>query len=323
MITKLFLKVVIALCFFVLCAYASQAISSEVVGDINGDGRVGLTEAIYALQVASGIKQHAGSQYSATGTYTYGSTSSTLILNFTSSNFPEDDGPHIGIEEFQVISINSTTMIWLDNDEDEMTWTRDNGVSGNINGTWEFYESESKNTHWATFEFSGAFSVTGEIVNFKETFSVPHKTILIDGDFNDWKEGDRVYLDTNGPDCGNVPGRDIMEVYIAQDNNFIYLRFVLNGPLDESFGYKFGNWLHIYVNNQGIVYATPIGCSVTLPDSFVSIVGNQFECKFDKCTVNIWNVKDMAAWCDQGKETVCRDYIELPILDFDFSMCND
>ena len=164
-------------------------------------------------------------------------------------------------------------------------------------------------------------------------FLAQYKTVTIDGNYDDWEDRDRIYIDTDGPDCGDAPGQDIKEVYVAQDDDFIYVRFVLNGPLDETFGYKFGEDLHIHVRQNngvgGICYGTPyndfdIGYEISnmnLPGSFVHVNSNQFESKFYKYDVRRWESEDLAAWCGQGRETVCRDYISLPKMSFDFSGC--
>lgn len=107
-----------------------------------------------------------------------------------------------------------------------------------------------------------------------------------------------------------------------------YVRFVLNGPPDETFGYKLGADLHINVHwwqgDLRIQYAwgddidiDDIGyelSTVVLPDSFVAINGNQIECRFYKTDVRYWKDKEseLKGWCDQGKETVCRDTARLP-----------
>lgn len=150
--------------------------------------------------------------------------------------------------------------------------------------------------------------------------------ITIDGNYQDWDVRYRIYLDADGPDCGDAPGQDIKEVYIAQDNDFIYLRYVLNDTLDETFGYKFGEDLHIQVAKPyGISYYIPTtngGYNENLPDSFVYISDNQFECKFYKADVQVWQGKGINAWCDQGDNTVCRDHVSLLPLDIDFPGVN-
>ncbi len=151
-------------------------------------------------------------------------------------------------------------------------------------------------------------------------------TITIDGDYDDWAPEYRIYADSDGPDCSDSPGLDLREVYLAQDETYIYLRFVLNGPLAETYGYKFGNsQSHIYVYQQGseggIFYANASGLPLpNLPSEFVHIDGNQFECKFYKSDVMpYWkDGEELAAWLDQGFETECRDYVELPGLAFNF-----
>jgi hypothetical protein len=164
-------------------------------------------------------------------------------------------------------------------------------------------------------------------------FDVPYKTINIDGDYSDWKINNRVYLDTDGSDCGDVSGQDIKAVYVAQDNEYIYFRFVLNGPLDKTFGYKFGEYssggaIHLYVGEDQtgdyIFYATPIPqlYSPRLPSHFVAVSDDGFEAKFDKCSSEgFLRDNKTGAWCDQGHSTVCRDLVELPRMLFDFSTC--
>jgi len=162
-------------------------------------------------------------------------------------------------------------------------------------------------------------------------FKVPYKSITIDGNYDDWKTQDRVYLDDDGPECGNSPGQDIKAVYVAQDDNYIYFRFVLNGPLDATFGYKlgeysFGGGIHLYVGEDitggYIFYTTPIPgfTSPRLPSNFIAVTNNEFEGKFEKCTSEGWlRENKTGAWCDQGRSTVCRDLVELPKMLFDFS----
>jgi hypothetical protein len=83
-------------------------------------------------------------------------------LNTTSSDF-ECDGPEIGTEQITVSSITSTTMIWQEQ-EGDMTWTRESGIGGNIVGTWESSDDETGNSWEATFGADGSFSVVGSIV---------------------------------------------------------------------------------------------------------------------------------------------------------------
>ncbi len=101
--------------------------------------------------------------YTASGTHTYDLGTGILTLNTTSSDF-ECEGPEVGTEEILVISITSTTMIWDFGDGEQMTWTRDNGTSDDIVGTWEFSDNETGNSWEGTFESNSSFSVTGQIV---------------------------------------------------------------------------------------------------------------------------------------------------------------
>jgi len=304
----------------------SHSASFNVQGDIDGDGQVGLKEAVFALQVSAGLKTPA-CVYLATGTYTYDSGSSVLTANFTNSSFPSNEGPPLEIQQFPVISISTTTMVLNDIQANEqITLTRDSGFAGDVVGTWQMLEDDAQLDFILEIGASGSVSVCAYFVP-RETLKVSNRTIIIDGDFSDWTQAERVYQDDDGPDCDNIPGRDIKEVYVAQDTDFIYVRFVLNGALDNTFGYKFGEWHHIYVGyisaQAKTFHAMSDLCSADLPFSYVAIVENQFECKFEKCSVSHWEASDIEAWCDQGHETVCRDRASIPILTFDFSNCNN
>jgi len=102
--------------------------------------------------------QSGGQSYSASGTYTYNSVTGILVANFTSSNF-EGCGPKGGTEPYTVNSISSTTMIWTNDDNYQMTWTRNSGTSGNIIGRWRYVDDGD------IFELelysNGSFAVSG------------------------------------------------------------------------------------------------------------------------------------------------------------------
>ncbi len=161
---------------------------------------------------------------------------------------------------------------------------------------------------------------------------ISQKTITIDGDFSDWSSSDRIYQDNDGIDCNDAPGRDIREVYLAQDDNHVYFRMVMNDTLDPTFGYRFGghaiNSVSAMVEmHEGVMDVSmhdisgddfEIAC-VHLPQSFLSVSDNQFEAKLYKYDLSSLEGELYAAWCDQGFETVCRDYNELGKLDIDFS----
>jgi len=260
--------------------------------------------------------QPGGQSYSANGTYTY--AGNILTVNFITSDFPEDDGPKPGlVVQVQILSITETTMM-LRNDENELeTWQRNQGQKGNIVGSWSRLDETVMTV--IDIRADGTFTYTEQLTSF----TVPYGTITIDGNFADWKSNYRVYVDTNGPECSNLPGLDLREVYLAQDETFIYLRFILNGPLDSTYGYKFGNGdRHIYVSSGGkIFYANGFGLpQPNLPRSFLYIDGNQFECQFYKSDVEgYWNGGyDLSAWLDQGFQTACRDHVDMPILDFGY-----
>ena len=194
-----------------------------------------------------------------------------------------------------------------------------------VDADYEFIVAASDNTY---VEEASAVSLAGLEFSTRQPVVLQHKTITIDGDFADWEATDRLYTDTDGSDCGDVSGRDIREVYMAKDDNFFYVRFVLNGPPDETFGYKLGVDLHINVHewegNERFQYAwgddfdiNDLGyelSTIVLPSSYVAINGHQIECRFYKTDVRYWKDKEkhLRAWCDQGEESVCRDTCRLP-----------
>ncbi len=267
-----------------------------------------------------------GSVKTAIGTYTYNSNSSILTIHYTDSTFT-GCGPSLSrSDEFEVLSLTSTQMVFAE-DDGPMVWTRNSGTGTDLVGNWIFYDSDNGNTYTVDIGDDGSVIVTGYIVFCDDggsvggTFTLPHKTITIDGNYGDWDSGDRVYLDEGGADCDNVPGLDLREVYLAQDTTFIYFRYVLNGPLNETFGYKFGEaFRHLFVNSKSeIFYASAYYNGVNLPSSFVHVDGNQFEAKFYKSDVkDYWIGEQLDAWLDQGVATICRDIIHLPDLIIDW-----
>jgi hypothetical protein len=261
----------------------------------------------------------------ATGTYTYTPATDTLSLNLTNSDFM-GCGPDAGTSEVTILSITSDQLTWLDDDE-QMVWKRDAGTPGDILGAWTYTDTADGNKYVINFAADGQLSIIGTI-NYCPgaiAFEVPHKTIVIDGDYSDWHITERVYQDRGEPECNDEPGLDIREFYVAQDEEFIYYRFVLNGPLNGTFAYRFGiGHRYLYVTKNNYAEYMVIGNSYTyvkpfLPNSFFHIDDNQFEAKFYKSDVaNYWVGENFAAWCDQGNSTICRDYVDLPELFFDW-----
>jgi N-acetylneuraminic acid mutarotase len=97
----------------------------------------------------------------ASGTYTYTPATSTLTWNWTASSFP-CDGPSLGPETKMITSLTATTLSWIDG-TDTMTWTRSNGTSGDIIGTWYSTDPSTNNSYQLTFNADGTMSVTGTI----------------------------------------------------------------------------------------------------------------------------------------------------------------
>lgn len=253
----------------------------------------------------------------ASGTYSYSNNIWTVL--FTASDFPSGEGPPVNITfPVQVIQLTDSTLMFKDEDGEIQTYYREQGLSGDVTGTWTRYENDlDKIVLEVNSDGTVVLTVCGAI------FHVPAGTIAIDGDFSDWPSQYLAFVDNDGPDCSDYPGLDLKEVYLAEDESFIYLRFVLNGPLDPTYGYKLGNDHHIHVSWDGVNYRISLSRGtdlpqINLPNNFVYVQGSQFECKFYKSdVVSYWDIDDsLGAWLDQGSQTDCRDYEDLPFLRF-------
>lgn len=335
-------EIILKLAFFflviVVVFFPFQINAEDIVGDVNDNGVVGLEEAIYALQVAAGMtpavvmNPDLGPRYTAWGTYTYLPESGDITLNFTFSNFPRSrvrGGPGIGdIVSVKVEEFSSTTMTIRTPKNILETWFREKGTAGDIVGRWIRNDTHN-NTFVIIFDSNGSMLYTAYGDYFSKTVNVPNNTISIDGNFSDWTTATPLDIYMDSGDCGNVSGREIREVYVAQDDNYIYLRMKLNGPPDPTFRYKFGDWFHIRVTpppSTGIIIASSV-CGATLQNGLVEFGNsedgtlNQFEGRFDKCIVDQWNIDELFAWSDQDSVTICEQSVDFPILKFDFSMC--
>lgn len=98
----------------------------------------------------------AGTQYSASGTYTYDSDAGMLTIYVTSSTF-ECDGPEVGTEQFTIDILTSTSMTWNDNG----TWTRSGGTAGDITGTWTAIDDRGDSAE-LTLDSDGNFTFTAD-----------------------------------------------------------------------------------------------------------------------------------------------------------------
>lgn len=186
-------------------------------------------------------------------------------------------------------------------------------IKGSLKAYLNIYSTEYGVHGKATI--SSTFTGTRQV----EPFTAQYKTIIIDGNYDDWNTADRVYKDTDGKtECPKNKGRDIQEVYVAQDADFIYFRFVLSTPFDLTSGYRLGDGLHIYVgynvSKMMIFFANPPTNYPPLPDSYLYASETQFEAKIPKSEVGVWKGKDLAAWSGATQGS-CTDFIELPEMD--------
>ena len=252
----------------------------------------------------------------ASGSYQYDQNANRINVSCTQSVFTEN-GPPVGSYSLPIINLTEKQLVIIDPSGDQATWNRVSGSSQTLIGSWQEESSSPSSRNIMLFKEDGSWSYTRE----DTPFMVQEKQINIDGNYSDWSEEDRVYLDNDGPECDDAPGRDLKEVYIAKDAIFIYLRFVLNEQLDNLFQYLFGDenlHMRVYKGNEGfkVSYSSGTGItgnsSIDLPDTFIHVDGNQFEVKL--FNLEAWNNKPLQAWVDQGRETVCRDSASLPPL---------
>ena len=95
--------------------------------------------------------------YSATGNFTYTSETKVLTMKVDVSNFPAD----VGIEGTHTVkSISDTEMIWIDDKDDELIWSREPGIPDNIDGVWlrtvsGIHYSLTMNSDDSTFSLTG------------------------------------------------------------------------------------------------------------------------------------------------------------------------
>ena len=78
---------------------------------------------------------------SGSGTYTY--NDNILVATFADSTFPPGDGPYPGFVSYsQILSISETTLVFFNEENELLTWHRDQGQAGNIVGTWTMIEED-------------------------------------------------------------------------------------------------------------------------------------------------------------------------------------
>ena len=297
-----------------------------VLGDVSFDDSIGVEEAISALKTAAGSTDpnimNVGSVKSAYGTYSFEEGTGVLTSLFTHSNFPIYDGPPVGVEETITVTFpDDNSMIFSGGTE----WTKRKTGSGSaVTGVWELNITNGEIMR--LFIGPGnSIKLFGYADDFRTTF-LHRKTITIDGIFSDWSVDDRVYVDDNGFDCGNVAGRDLLAVSMVQDENFLYLRYELNAAPDTTFRYMFGQIFMVTIyyssNSWHIMYSTPVQGLFTLDNGNLAINGSQIEFKVDLCDVN-WDRVFWDAWLDDfnGSTVTCRDHVELPHLELDRSSC--
>lgn len=70
--------------------------------------------------------------FSATGNFTYSSETNILTIDVDESSFPGD----IGLEGEYYIIISETNMIWTDDENNELMWSRKYSITDDINGLW-------------------------------------------------------------------------------------------------------------------------------------------------------------------------------------------
>ena len=164
---------------------------------------------------------------SASGTYIYDSQTNILSMNFTSTSF-ECSGPEVGTLEVE-ISLSASEMEWLDNPH--IVWIRKSGEPNSIVGEWTTL-SEDGNSYTLLINQDGTVVMEGTITqcddenNDEENVDVTFtdKTIIIDGNFDDWSDIPVAVLDEQGDSTGGYDGDDIKSISVAKDiSNYYFL----------------------------------------------------------------------------------------------------
>ena len=314
----------------VLCMLVPKlGLAAVVLGDISFDNNIGVEEAISALKTSAGEIDpnilNVASMQSAQGTYTFDVGTNYFSISLTDTNIPRSMGPPIG-EDW------SATAAFPDADTMNFAGISFNrqktGTGAPVTGVWDTIIPDGG--HYRLFVSSTSDAVL--LIRYADYYStlLNRKTITINGDVSDWNSDDRVYMDDDGPECGNAAGQDLQEVYMVQDDQYLYVRYKLNGSPDVDFGYKFGANLHTYAGrHEGtgdafIMWAASVGMSLALPDSDVDISGSEIEFRVDLCQPG-WDRVQLDAWLDDHNfvtgETTCSDHVELPYIYVDVSGC--
>lgn len=115
-----------------------------------------------------GLTSDVTGTFNAGGKYIYNSEKAVLIVENEWSNF-KGCGLDVGMNVWFVSNITSTTMTWYEpqspidyEDNDNITWSRSSGTSGDIVGTWNAFLEP--NSYFVTFNSDGYFTVVGNIV---------------------------------------------------------------------------------------------------------------------------------------------------------------
>jgi hypothetical protein len=147
---------------------------------------------------------------------------------------------------------------------DKMYQVTDNITSETFtlsSGFWECYFAqgillEGTNSDNIKFEVI-TYSETDYQLIVSESKKIPEATINIDGSTDDWNSISPMLSDPNG-DVVTYDGIDITNIYLAKDNNSMFLRIDKAGTSLPTGEYK-NNWLYFMpVNKGGQAYAFSI-----------------------------------------------------------------
>ena len=95
--------------------------------------------------------------HNASGTYTYDSTTSTMVWNTTSTNFC---GRTTGTQTMTGVNIAATVLSYTNDRGYQDSWHRPSGTAGNLLGSWPTIDSTTGYTYTLTFNANGTFAIT-------------------------------------------------------------------------------------------------------------------------------------------------------------------
>jgi hypothetical protein len=129
---------------------------------VSAEGYNSKTVTISNEDVTANLTQTVSSDGTASGTWSWNSTTSTLTFDWTNVSIL-CSGPSSGIDTQTGVTIGTTKMTWV-NTNNNMTWNRSSGTKNDPTGTWTSTDSDG-NTYKLEIDANGNLSVSAHIIS--------------------------------------------------------------------------------------------------------------------------------------------------------------